>query len=97
MTSILTISKIFINPLPRRFSKMLTRIPENTKAPPIYHKKALTLALTLFQTFHISAGESDTDPVDLSLFFWHSTFFLIVRLKSKKNIKSLAYQIQFVV
>ena len=34
MTSILTLSKIFINPLPRRFSKMLTRIPENTKAPP---------------------------------------------------------------
>ena len=31
MTSILTLSKIFINPLPRRFSKMLTRIPENTK------------------------------------------------------------------
>ena len=77
---------------------MLTRIPENTKAPPpIYHKKELTLALTLFQTFHISAGESDADPVDLSLFFWHSTFFLIVRLKRKKNIKSLAYQIQFVV
>lgn len=78
---------------------MLTRIPENTKASPpplpIYHKKELTLALTLFQTFHISAGESDTDPVDLSLFFWHSTFFLIVRLKS--NIKSLAYQIQFVI
>ena len=76
---------------------MLTRIPENTKGPPppIYHKKEF--ALTLFQTFHISAGESDTDPVDLSLFFWHSTFFLIVRLKSKKNIKSLAYQIQFVV
>lgn len=65
--------------------------------PPIYHKKELILALTLFQTFHISASESDTDPVDLSLFFWHSTFFLIVRLKSKKNIKSLAYQIQFVV
>lgn len=79
---------------------MLTRIPENTKAtfpPPIHYKKELTIALTLFQTFHIPAGESDTDPVDLSLFFWHSTFFLIVRLKSKKNIKSLAYQIQFVV
>ena len=79
---------------------MLTRIPENTKAtppPPHTPQKELTLALTLFQTFHISAGESDTDPVDLSLFFWHSTFFLIVRLKSKKNIKSLAYQIQFVV
>ena len=67
---------------------MLTRIPENTKATPPPHtpQKELTLALTLFQTFHISAGESDTDPVDLSLFFWHSTFFLIVRLKSKKNI-----------
>ena len=72
---------------------MLTRIPENTKPPPPPHtpQKELTIALTLFQTFHISAGESDTDPVDLSLFFWHSTFFLIVRLKAKKyQISSLS-------